>query len=793
MGLRHTRGRSGLAAFVRPRFAALALVAGALGTSLAAPGCSSDSGTSSACPPGQTCQVRLTILHTSDIHSRIYPYDLQILQVDSDLGLGTLNAVKNIGGIARVSYVVNRERARADRVLHLDSGDIFEGAPIFNFFNGEPEVRASSMLGVDAMVIGNHEFDHGAVNVARQMQRWASFPVLAANYTFDPALAPNSTDINTILRPFTTFNLEGLKVGVIGMANFSSLSSIFDQPNGLDVYPLNTVETAQAYVDLLRPMVDVVVVLSHLGLDVDERMVRNTTGIDVVMGGHNHIVINPPQALQDCSSDPNQPGFIWRVDSDLTVDPSVPPPNDDLHPDPVNHPYQMHRKCTPRSVLISHSGAFAKYVGRLDLVLSNDPATATPAAGHPEAYEPVNGFEVVSSTYLPFPIDDSVPEDPAIVDLLQPYARVLDRVADLNTLVGFSPNGAKRIAPQGGDSPLGNLVADAMWLRLGVQTDFSMTNSTGIRTDLIPGPITIEQMYNIFPFDNSITKMELSGLEVQELFDFIARRSLGRGCQSQAQIAGARVVLDCAGCNGQYRGNANGACAQDADCIGGEPGTCQSGQCVVTACAEQIYIGYGTTPCNTDDDCPDKLPTQCDRNAHKCSSPIQLENLYELATNNYIAAGGSGFRVLQRNTTQLDTKIQQRDALIDYIRNGKPCGWSPTAGTPDGLQACATDADCASVGDFVCACAGQVSEQTAGGMVTCATSGPCADGRCVRRDCRDQVATFHDKACAGAQDIDQCRTSLDACSLAGEECKILSCVDDTLGAVSDNRQEMVGR
>ena len=73
-------------------------------------------------------------------HLPVRPPDLQ---VDSELGLGTLDEVKNVGGVARVSYVLNRERARSDRVLHVDSGDIFEGAPVFNFFQGEPEARAT--------------------------------------------------------------------------------------------------------------------------------------------------------------------------------------------------------------------------------------------------------------------------------------------------------------------------------------------------------------------------------------------------------------------------------------------------------------------------------------------------------------------------------------------------------------------------------------------------------------------------------------------------------------------------
>src|SRR5947209_6521067 len=87
-------------------------LAGAIGTS-ALTACA-DKGIDSPCPPGQTCQVRLTLLHSADIHSRLLPYDLLITQVDSDIGLGPTGVVKNVGGVARMSYVLNRERARAE-------------------------------------------------------------------------------------------------------------------------------------------------------------------------------------------------------------------------------------------------------------------------------------------------------------------------------------------------------------------------------------------------------------------------------------------------------------------------------------------------------------------------------------------------------------------------------------------------------------------------------------------------------------------------------------------------------
>src|SRR3954470_18506742 len=80
-------------------------------------------------------QVHLTLIHTSDIHSRLLPYNLQLGQVDAGLGLGAATPGVTVGGAARVSHIVGRERARSGRVLHLDGGDCFQGAPIFNYFS----------------------------------------------------------------------------------------------------------------------------------------------------------------------------------------------------------------------------------------------------------------------------------------------------------------------------------------------------------------------------------------------------------------------------------------------------------------------------------------------------------------------------------------------------------------------------------------------------------------------------------------------------------------------------------
>ncbi|MFO0601777.1 MAG: bifunctional UDP-sugar hydrolase/5'-nucleotidase [Polyangiales bacterium] len=779
---------------------------------LALGACSSGDPETAAAP--LSGDVRLTLLHTADWHSRLFPYTQQVNVTDENLGLKPENAP--FGGAARMAWLLQRERRRADRSLHLDSGDCFQGAPIFNFFQGEAEVRAIAQTGVDAVVIGNHEFDRGALNFARQFSRWSTFPVLAANYLFDDPAAPGSAELARLAKPFALFNLRGLKVAVVGLGNLSSLTSIFDQPNRPGITALNTVETAQFYVDQVRAFgADVVVVVSHVGLEDDIRMLERTTGVDVVLGGHLHVVLNPTQEVTDCrATDANGDHFIPQL-ADSHERSTVCGPADCCDPSGVCAPagdvrywrlapgYRA-RRCEPRRVLLQHSGAFMKYLGRLDLVLSNDPARVRP--DDPGRVSAADRWEVVSHRYTLFPVDRHVPEDPAMARLLEPYARALDTLANLDTLVGYAPADVTRVPLNGGDSALGNLVTTSMWLRLGVQTDFSLTNTLGIRDAIPAGPVSVDQLYNVFPFDNSITTMNLSGREVRDLFDFVARRSGGRGCQSQAQIAGARAVLVC------------GPCTRTGD--NGAPVTLGS-------CAETVNIGLRDDPeardrpCTADAECnpagwertPPERRSLCEPNAHRCMVPLDLTASYAAAVNNYIAGGGSGFFVLQRNTTQVDTRVEQRDAVIDFVREAPPCGHRPEVvvernrrrgvtdpaelslpqRADDGLADCATDADCGD--ERVCACPERTTWEE--GMAACTRAPSCAagEGRCVLRQCRDDVRTLVLRACPAlpAADPRFARCACAAEDRAAMTCRILSCLDERTGAAADGRLTMVAR
>ena len=586
--------------------------------------------------------VRLTIIHTSDIHSRLFPYNFVPNKFDQDYGL--LPADGPFGGVARIATMAKRIRISSNRSLWLDSGDAWEGAPVFNEFKGEAEIRALSLAGMEGEVLGNHEFDLGTQQLVTQLDQWSQFPHLVANYAFNDPPNPAAKSLADVTQPFEIYDVGGVKVGVIGMGNQDTLLSAYEGGNSLGIRPIDNQTALDQYTRLIRPYVDLVVVVSHLGLDNDEGLsasqvddpnaTLNSNAVDLILGGHLHIVTNPPKLL----------------------------PNDD------GTEYCQHSDC---ETLLVHSGAFAKYVGRLDLVVHMGTNNA----------DPETRSRIKSFAYVNQPVDSNIPDDPDVANLMWPYSVKINQDIDLNGVFAYvDPPGTAKITRNdnsGGDSQLGNLVARSMQLQQGVDAELAFTNSLGIRADFERGPLTNEQMFNVFPFENTIVVMYLSGQEINDTLDFVARKSASRGCRSQLQQAGITWDMVCRDnpaspdrCTSRDPNAVGLTCSTDPDCPTGD--RCDSNVCVTTACAKNIYLGDGCRPKDPNtgqtlsDNAVDPATTPC--------APIEMNGLYRVAVNNYIAAGGSGFVVLKRNSSQQDTGVSLRDSLTVYLtKAGQKC------------------------------------------------------------------------------------------------------------------------
>lgn len=223
----------------------------------------------------------LFILQTSDTHSRIEPINPHA--ADKYAGMG---------GTVRRATFLKEYRAEHPDVLLFDCGDISQGTPYYNLFQGEVEVKMMNLMGYDAMTIGNHEFDFGLENMAR-LFRMANFPVVCANYDV------SGTVLEGLVKPYTILKRNGLKIGVFGLAPKMEGLVQADKCEGV-VYK-EPVAVAQEVVDVLRSkeQCDVVICLSHLGIrsnngDSDEKLVAETHGIDAILGGHSHTFMQKP-------------------------------------------------------------------------------------------------------------------------------------------------------------------------------------------------------------------------------------------------------------------------------------------------------------------------------------------------------------------------------------------------------------------------------------------------------------------------------------------------------------------
>lgn len=212
----------------------------------------------------------LTILHTNDTHSQIEP-----------------KRDNNTGGYARRMGLIKKEREADKNLLLLDAGDFSQGTPYFNYYRGRVEIDAMNKMGYDAATLGNHEFDNGLDTLA-MIIRMANFPFVCANYDF------TGSPLEGLVQPYVILRKGCLKIGIFGLG--CQPKGLIADDNFAPIRFLDPYPVAQQMADTLRAQkCDVVICLSHMGTlgkakeDLcDSALVRNTRGIDVVIGGHTH-------------------------------------------------------------------------------------------------------------------------------------------------------------------------------------------------------------------------------------------------------------------------------------------------------------------------------------------------------------------------------------------------------------------------------------------------------------------------------------------------------------------------
>ncbi len=450
-------------------------------------------------PPGLCgAEVNFTLLHTNDEHSSLIPRGPALGEVS--------------GGAARLAGLVNEIRGekekRGEEVLLLSAGDFISGSPYaWLLLEGEaPELTVMQKTGYDLVTLGNHEFDYGAEALASYLRRAGypeasqQLPIIASNI-HPPADHPLS---ELGIRENMVVELkEGLKIGFLGLIGRHALEVT------VDPWPVEFSDQHQRAEKMVQSLKDegaqLIIALTHSGLEEDLELAAEVEGIDIIVGGHCHSTLKEPVMAGE--------------------------------------------------TIILQAGSRLEYLGMLELSYHRE-------EGRLRIRNEEEGNPFV------FPIDDSCPSDPEIEALVAGYTEKLNNQLAMMTEGHYndilSPVLQSCILlenyPPYQETALGNFVSDALRLtlseRMGERIDFAIQASGQIRGSIYPdgdcGRLTVYDLVESSGLGMGLDGLPgyplaliyLTGEEVIRALEISILLSELRGANYFFQVSGLRFTYD---------------------------------------------------------------------------------------------------------------------------------------------------------------------------------------------------------------------------------------------------------
>jgi 2',3'-cyclic-nucleotide 2'-phosphodiesterase (5'-nucleotidase family) len=292
--------------------------------------------------------INLKLLFTSDHHGQVLP--LQEPQP------GNI-----VGGAARRHTLIReiREKAGKNKVVLVDAGDLFYGSDFSKSTNGEVDCAAYQLMGYDAIALGNHDFDYG-INFLRKATLNYQTPWISAN------IIEQSTQQNFVM-PYMVKTVGGVRVGIIGFSSEDAFKRR-ERRNARGLTFKTPNEVAAGLYSKLKNDVDIFIALTHQGIEADRKLARHAPYLHVIIGGHDHRILDKPLIEQK--------------------------PNGEL-----------------AGPIIGHAGYRGLYLGQLELSVSGNRQ---------------DGYRVTKHDYRLLPVTADIPESAEMTVLLEKYTHTIN-------------------------------------------------------------------------------------------------------------------------------------------------------------------------------------------------------------------------------------------------------------------------------------------------------------------------------------------------------------------------------
>ncbi len=406
---------------------------------------------------------KLTIIHTNDVHSYYAP--------DSNSG----------GGASRQSGIVKQIRAEAKNSLLVDAGDRFMGGLFFKLFLGSDSSQIMNTMRYDVMTLGNHEFDMGNETLAAFL-KGVKFPVVNANVDFS-----QSKDLNGKIKPYTILKVGGEQIGVTGV--LTPETTIMSSPGKELVFSDDLAGTVQKAVDEMTAAgVNKIVLLSHIGYQVDQELAGKLKDVDVIVGGHSHTLLSNT--------------YLGAVDK---------------------YPF-VSKSASGDPLLIVQTGAYLKYVGRLNVEFDEK-----------GILKKWSGDTIQISHY--------VTPEMGVESLVQRLNRPIEKVRTQKIGETSVALDGSRESCRFMECNMGNLITDAV--RAKTKAQVMLMNGGGIRTSIDKGAVSMGQVMEVLPFGNLISTFKISGADLlAALENGVSRVDAEEGTGRFTQVSGLKYSFD---------------------------------------------------------------------------------------------------------------------------------------------------------------------------------------------------------------------------------------------------------
>ena len=407
-------------------------------------------------PPAPVDYI-LTILHTNDTHSSFGGI--------TDKGMTCYAAMceNGKGGYVRLDQAVRAIRQHTPDALFLEAGDIFQGTLFWTQHKERMPLALVDTLGYEAMIAGNHEFDDGEDTYLRMVNKLET-PVLGANMSFRPGIAHR-------VKPYTIVERAGHKIGIVGIVqpDTPALSSA-----GPDVQFGNAQAALQkAVAELESQGINIIVAITHLGLEDDKKIARQVNGVDVIVGAHSHSLLT------------NNPELQEKADG----------------------PYPVVEK-TPNGepVLVVTAYTACIYLGKLDVGFDSQGIVRS-WQGEPIVLDDAT----LRAMNAPAP-------NAAMVRIVNDFAKPVTRL--MSSQLGFIKTDLAEGLPLEKSSVkecrqveclTGNIVADSLRTVSFDDVQIVLLNGGSLRNSLPSGKVTAGHVIGTLPFQNTAVKAKMSG------------------------------------------------------------------------------------------------------------------------------------------------------------------------------------------------------------------------------------------------------------------------------------------